>query len=134
MSASHKGFETREVLGAYVKLKAKQQFLFMYKFIVKLLTCYFLKLHLFYIIMCAFRLSRLAMEEPPLGEGVAVSSAQPQITVQIIHSSASRLQPSETRLLPSLYQDEPGVAQTLLNIAQPGLVSVDNQQVIERIH
>lgn len=126
-----KGFVISENLNAYVKLMAKK--ILCTNFIVKLITCY-LSCTFFDIDMLDFRLKGLTMEEPPLGERVAVSSAQPQITVQIIHSSASHLQPSEARLLPSLYQDEPGVAQTLLNIAQPGLVSVDNQLVKVRIH
>lgn len=61
-------------------------------------------------------------------ERAVVSSTPSQITVQIIQSTAGNLQQPETRLIQSFYSDEPGVAQTLLNISQPGLVSVDTQQ------
>lgn len=60
----------------------------------------------------------IGLEELMMDESPAVTSAPQGITVQIIRSSSG-----ETQLVQSIYQDE--VAQTLLDIAQPGLVTMD---------
>lgn len=65
-----------------------------------------------------------------MAEGAVMSSAPNGITVQIIHTSAGDLPTHEAPLIQALYHDEPVAAQTLLDIAQPGLVSED--QVLTR--
>lgn len=61
------------------------------------------------------------MEEAGKGPGPAPRT----VTLKIIRTSAGNMAPTQAQLVQSVQIDEPGAAQTLLNIGQPSFMSVE---------